>query len=78
MGLKSITAACVLAATVALPGSASPTGDASWSLASYSAMERPALSPSDRVLAVYRDSAARAEMLDRLRARYPVLAAMGL
>lgn len=78
MGLKSIAAACVLAATVALPGSASPTGDASWSLASYSAMERPSASPAERLLAVYRNSAARAEMLERLRARFPVLAATGL
>lgn len=75
MRVKSLAAACALAITVALPGSASPTGDATWSLASYAAMERPSMSPAERFMTAYYKSAARAEMLERLRERFPVLAA---
>jgi hypothetical protein len=66
-------AAVVLAGAVALPVSASAVGDATYSLASYRAMNTPAASPYERVMAVYGASAERFEMLERLREKYPSL-----
>jgi hypothetical protein len=71
--VKTLCSAALVAAVVALPGSASAVGDATYTLASYRAMATPAASPSDRFMAVYLASAERAEMLDRLREMYPSL-----
>jgi len=71
--VKSLLSAVAVAVTVALPGSASAVGDATYTLASYRAMAAPATSPSERIKAVYRASAERLAMLDRLRATYPTL-----
>jgi hypothetical protein len=71
--VKSLLSTAVLAGAVALPGSASAVGDATYTLASYRAMATPAPSPYDRVMAVYLASAERFEMLERLRERYPSL-----
>jgi len=58
----------------AVPGSASAVGDATYTLASYHAMaEANAMSPSERVMAVYMQSAERFEMLKRLQEKYPAL-----
>ena len=71
--VKSLILACVVATTVALPGSASAVGDATYTLASHQAMATPATSPSERVMAVYMSSAERFAMLERLREKYPSL-----
>jgi hypothetical protein len=65
--------AVVLAGAIALPVSASGVGDATYSLASYKAMNTPAASPYERVMAVYLSSAERSAMLERLREKYPTL-----
>ena len=65
--------AVAVALVVALPGSASAVGDATYTLASYRAMATPAVSASERILAVYRASPERRAMLDRLRESYPTL-----
>ncbi len=71
---RSVAVMFLLAGAIVVPGSASAVGDATYSLASYRAMaERAAMSPSERVMAVYMDSAERFEMLKRLQERYPVL-----
>jgi hypothetical protein len=71
--VKSRLSAVAMAVTVALPASASAVGDATYTLASYRAMAVPAASPSERIMAVYRASAERFAMLDRLRESYPTL-----
>jgi hypothetical protein len=71
--VRSILSAMVVAVTVALPGSASAVGDATYTLASYRAMATEAASPSERLMAVYMSSAERFAMLDRLRGKYPSL-----
>ena len=70
---KSLLWAVAVAVTVALPGSASAVGDASYTLASYQAMAIPAPSPSERIMAVYMASAQRVAMIERLRETYPAL-----
>jgi hypothetical protein len=72
--VKTLLSAALVAATVALPGSASAVGDATYTLASYRAMATPSASPYDRFMAVYMVSAERVAMLDRLREKYPSLA----
>jgi len=71
--VKTLLSAVLVAGSVALPGSASAVGDATYTLASHQAMAKPAVSPSERILAVYRASAEREAMLDRLRDKYPSL-----
>ena len=71
--VRNLLSAAVVAATVALPGSASAVGDATYTLASYQAMATPAASPTERFMAVYMASAERVAMLDRLREMYPSL-----
>jgi hypothetical protein len=71
--VKSLVSTVAVAVTVALPGSASAVGDATYSLASYRAMATPATSPSERVMAVYMSSTERFAMLERLREKYPSL-----
>lgn len=70
---RSVLVGAAMAVAVALPGSASAVGDATYTLASYQAMSVPAADPSERLLAVYMASAERIEMLARLREKYPVL-----
>jgi hypothetical protein len=71
--VRSLSLATAFAVAVALPGSASAVGDATYSLASYKAMATPAASPADRLMTVYMASAQRFAMLERLRERYPAL-----
>jgi hypothetical protein len=71
--VKSLVSAVVVAGTVALPGSASAVGDATYSLASYQAMAEPTVSPAERFMAVYMASLERFTMLERLREKYPSL-----
>jgi hypothetical protein len=71
--VKSLLLATAIAVTVALPGSASAVGDATYTLASYKAMATPAATPSERVMAVYMASAQRFAMFERLREKYPTL-----
>jgi hypothetical protein len=71
--VKTLLSAAIIAATVALPGSASAVGDATYTLASYREMAVPAASPYDRIMSVYMASAERLAMLDRLREKYPSL-----
>jgi hypothetical protein len=71
--VKSLLSTAVLAGTVALPGSASAVGDATYTLASFRSMATPPPSPYERLMAVYLSSAERFEMLERLRERYPSL-----
>ena len=73
---RSTALTLILAGAFAIPGSASPTGDATYSLASYKAMAaapEPGESPRERLIAVYMASAERMEMLSRLQERYPAL-----
>jgi hypothetical protein len=68
-----ILLAAALVAAVAIPGSASAVGDATYTLASYRAMATPTASPYERIMAVYMASPERVAMLDRLREKYPSL-----
>ena len=70
---KSLVSALVVAGSVALPGSASAVGDATYSLASYRAMAEATASPAERIMAVYAASVERFAMLERLREKYPSL-----
>ena len=72
--VRSLALKVLLAGMIAVPGSASAVGDATYTLASYRAMaERAAMPPSERIMAVYMESAERFEMLRRLREKYPTL-----
>ena len=71
--VKTLLSAVLVAGAVALPGSASAVGDATYSLASYRSMAAAAASPSERFMAVYMASAARVAMLEKLRETYPTL-----
>ena len=71
---RSFTVTLLLAGVIAVPVSASAVGDATYSLASARAMsERASMSPSERFMAVYMQSAERFEMLRRLQEKYPAL-----
>jgi hypothetical protein len=71
--MRSLVSALVVAGAVALPGSASAVGDATYSLASYRAMAEATASPAERIMAVYMASLERVSMLERLREKYPSL-----
>lgn len=72
--VRSLALKFLFAAAIAVPGSASAVGDATYSLASYRAMaEQAAKPPSERLMAVYLESAERMEMLRRLGEKYPAL-----
>jgi hypothetical protein len=71
MGGKTIKGNLLVATLVAMPASA--VGDATYTLASYRAMAEAPPSPAKRIMAVYMASAERAEMLERLREKYPIL-----
>jgi hypothetical protein len=71
MAGRTIKATLFIATLVALPASA--VGDATYTLASYRAMAEAPPSPAERFMAVYMASAERAEMLTRLREKYPIL-----
>ena len=71
--VKSLLITMTVAGAVALPGSASAVGDATYTLASHQAMATPAPSPSERLWAVYMASAERFAMLGRLSEKYPSL-----
>lgn len=71
--VKSTLSSLVVATAIALPGSASAVGDATYTLASYRAMATATASPSERIMAVYMASAERFAMLGRLREKHPGL-----
>ena len=67
--MRLLSSAVFLAAAMAVPASA--VGDATYTLASYRAMATPTDGPADRIMAVYRASAERFAMLERIREKYP-------
>lgn len=71
--VRSFALKFLLASAIVVPGSASAVGDATYSLASYRAMAEQVAPPSERIMAVYLESAERLEMLRRLSEKYPAL-----